>query len=111
MRIESFNLKPVNIKFIALILPFISFFSPFIYSVSSIFKQTALSYMCSTNTTHFLEALLQVPAIDINKPDNELNTPLHYAAECGNVTRFIPSEFFSGAGEVNGLKREHLSRH
>lgn len=45
--------------------------------------QTALSYMCSTNTTHFLEALLQVPGIDINKPDNELNTPLHYASECG----------------------------
>ncbi|XP_055325516.1 uncharacterized protein LOC129579452 [Sitodiplosis mosellana] len=47
--------------------------------------RTALSYMCSTNTTHFLEALLQVPGIDINKPDNELNTPLHYAAECGHL--------------------------
>lgn len=47
--------------------------------------QTALSYMCSTNTTHFLEALLQAPGIDINKPDNEFNTPLHYAAECGNL--------------------------
>lgn len=42
--------------------------------------------MCSTNTTHFLEALLQVPDIDINKPDNELNTPLHYAAECGHLS-------------------------
>lgn len=41
--------------------------------------------MCSTNTTHFLEALLQIPGIDINKPDNELNTPLHYAAECGHL--------------------------
>lgn len=41
--------------------------------------------MCSTNTTHFLEALLQVPGLDINKPDNELNTPLHYAAECGHL--------------------------
>lgn len=40
--------------------------------------------MCSTNSTNFLEALLQVPGININKPDNELNTPLHYAAECGN---------------------------
>lgn len=46
-------------------------------------EQTAISYMCSTNITHFLEALLQVPGIDINKPDNELNTPMHYAAECG----------------------------
>lgn len=39
--------------------------------------------MCSANATHFLEALLQVPSIDINKSDNELNTPLHYASECG----------------------------
>lgn len=43
--------------------------------------------MCSTNVTNFLEALLQVPGIDINKPDNELNTPLHYASECGKVSK------------------------
>lgn len=29
--------------------------------------------------------MLQIPGIDINKPDNELNTPLHYAAECGHL--------------------------
>lgn len=54
--------------------------------------------MCSTNTTHFLEALLQVPGIDINKPDNELNTPLHYAAECGkfylDFILFFPVFFY-----------------
>lgn len=48
--------------------------------------QTALSYLCSTNVTQFLEVLLQTPGIDINKPDIELNTPLHYASECGKST-------------------------
>ena len=39
--------------------------------------------MCQTNVTHFLEILLQTPGIDINKPDVEKSTPLHYAAESG----------------------------
>lgn len=50
--------------------------------------------MCSTNTTHFLEALLQVPGIDINKPDNEMNAPLHYAAECGKRLTVLLFFFF-----------------
>lgn len=53
--------------------------------------------MCSTNVTCFLETLLQVPGIDINKPDIELNTPLHYASECG---MFLFLSFMkSGANE------------
>lgn len=60
--------------------------------------QTALSYMCSTNTTHYLEALLQVPGIDINKPDNELNAPLHYAAECGKP--LTPLQFSSNQNKT-----------
>lgn len=43
--------------------------------------------MCSTNVIQFLEILLHAPGIDINKPDVELNTPLHYAAECGKSAR------------------------
>lgn len=68
--------------------------------------QTALSYMCSTNATHFLEALLRVPGIDINRPDNELNTPLHYAAECGMYHASNSTfQFFSKTGsKTNELK-------
>lgn len=50
-----------------------------------ILRQTAVSYICSTNVTQFLELLLRTPGIDINKPDIELNTPLHHAAESGQV--------------------------
>uniref|UniRef100_A0A7G3A8L6 Putative 26s proteasome regulatory complex subunit psmd10 n=1 Tax=Lutzomyia longipalpis TaxID=7200 RepID=A0A7G3A8L6_LUTLO len=47
--------------------------------------RTAISYICSTNLTHFLDIFLQLPGIDINKPDNEGNTPLHFAAQAGQV--------------------------
>jgi ankyrin repeat protein len=30
-----------------------------------------------------LEAILELPGVDINKPDNEGNTPLHFAAQAG----------------------------
>jgi ankyrin repeat protein len=45
--------------------------------------QTALSYICSTNLTNFLELFLHLPGIDVNKADNEGNTPLHFAAQAG----------------------------
>lgn len=45
--------------------------------------QTAISYICSTNLTNFLELFLQLPGIDVNKPDNEGNSPLHFAAQAG----------------------------
>ncbi|XP_055611358.1 uncharacterized protein LOC129757967 isoform X2 [Uranotaenia lowii] len=45
--------------------------------------RTAISYICSTNLTNFLELFLQLPGIDVNKPDNEGNTPLHFAAQAG----------------------------
>lgn len=32
-----------------------------------------------------MELLLHTPGIDINKPDIELNTPLHHAAESGQI--------------------------
>ncbi|XP_052873059.1 uncharacterized protein LOC128278375 [Anopheles cruzii] len=45
--------------------------------------RTAISYICSTNLTNFLELFLQLPGIDVNKQDNEGNTPLHFAAQAG----------------------------
>uniref|UniRef100_A0A1L8DSY6 Putative 26s proteasome regulatory complex subunit psmd10 n=1 Tax=Nyssomyia neivai TaxID=330878 RepID=A0A1L8DSY6_9DIPT len=47
--------------------------------------RTAISYICSTNLVHFLDIFLQLPGIDINKSDNEGNTPLHFAAQAGQV--------------------------
>lgn len=48
-------------------------------------SQTSLSYICSTNLTNFLELFLHLPGIDVNKADNEGNTPLHFAAQAGNL--------------------------
>lgn len=45
--------------------------------------QTAVSYICSNGLVQFLDILLQIPKIDVNKADNEGNTPLHFAAEAG----------------------------
>lgn len=61
--------------------------------------QTAISYICSNGLVQFLDILLQLPNIDVNKADNEGNTPLHFAAEAGesliyllmNETLFPPS--------------------
>lgn len=43
-----------------------------------------MSYICSTNLTHILDAFLQIPGLDINQADREGNTPLHFAAQAGN---------------------------
>jgi ankyrin repeat protein len=43
-----------------------------------------------------LEAILELPGVDINKPDNEGNTPLHFAAQAGKSLVWATSErFFS----------------
>ncbi|KAH0998912.1 hypothetical protein HUJ05_013321 [Dendroctonus ponderosae] len=47
--------------------------------------QTILSYVASNGTIDLLELMLQVPGLDPNKPDNEGNTPLHFAAQAGQV--------------------------
>ncbi|CRL01979.1 CLUMA_CG015369, isoform A [Clunio marinus] len=47
--------------------------------------RTALSYICSTNLTNFLELFLHLPGVDVNKADNEGNTPLHFAAQAGQT--------------------------
>ncbi|KAJ6640541.1 Ankyrin repeat domain-containing protein 33B [Pseudolycoriella hygida] len=47
--------------------------------------RTALSYICITSYTKVLDFLLQLRGIDVNKADNEGNTPLHFAAEAGQA--------------------------
>ncbi|XP_066138248.1 ankyrin repeat family A protein 2-like isoform X1 [Euwallacea fornicatus] len=47
--------------------------------------RTILSHVASNGTIDVLELLLQVPGLDPNKPDNEGNTPLHFAAQAGQV--------------------------
>lgn len=50
--------------------------------------QTALSYVASNGPLELLELILQLPGLDPNKPDNEGNTPLHFAAQAGEKTVF-----------------------
>lgn len=38
-----------------------------------------------------LEAILQLQGIDVNKADNEGNTPLHFAAQAGKRFFFLLS--------------------
>lgn len=56
--------------------------------------QTAISYICSTNLTQFLDIFLQLPNIDVNRADNEGNTPLHFASEAGTYTMRWPPALF-----------------
>lgn len=39
--------------------------------------------MASNGSIDVLEQILQLPGLDPNKPDNEGNTPLHFAAQAG----------------------------
>jgi hypothetical protein len=45
--------------------------------------QTPVSYIVSSGLLEMLEAITQLPGVNINKPDNEGNTPLHFAAQAG----------------------------
>lgn len=44
-----------------------------------------MSYICSNGLTQFLDIMLQLPEIDVNKADNDGNSPLHFAAEAGTI--------------------------
>ncbi|XP_060535253.1 ankyrin repeat domain-containing protein 33B-like [Cylas formicarius] len=47
--------------------------------------RTLLSYAASNGSIDILEIILQLQGLDPNKPDNEGNTPLHFAAQAGQV--------------------------
>lgn len=45
--------------------------------------QTAVSYMAGNGAASMLELALSFEGVDSNLPDNEGNTPLHFAAQAG----------------------------
>ncbi|XP_072395263.1 uncharacterized protein [Diabrotica undecimpunctata] len=47
--------------------------------------RTILSYIASNGSIDLLEQILHLPGLDPNKPDNEGNTPLHFAAQAGQI--------------------------
>ncbi|XP_012279309.1 uncharacterized protein LOC105699126 isoform X2 [Orussus abietinus] len=47
--------------------------------------RTAVSYMAGNGACAMLEAALSFPGLDPNIPDNEGNTPLHFAAQAGHT--------------------------
>nr|CAD7576520.1 unnamed protein product [Timema californicum] len=46
---------------------------------------TAVSHIAAHGSLPMLEAILLLPGVDVNKADNEGNTPLHFAAQAGHV--------------------------
>ncbi|XP_025417093.1 uncharacterized protein LOC112688213 isoform X3 [Sipha flava] len=46
--------------------------------------RTLLSYMASSGSVEIVEEIFRVPDLDYNKPDNEGNTPLHFASQAGH---------------------------
>ncbi|KAL6977968.1 Ankyrin repeat domain-containing protein 33B [Sarracenia purpurea var. burkii] len=46
---------------------------------------TVISYAVLKNCLPIIEKLTKVPGIDVNKPDNEGNCPLHFCAQAGQV--------------------------
>ncbi|XP_063591006.1 cortactin-binding protein 2-like [Penaeus indicus] len=47
--------------------------------------RTSLSYCCANAYLRVVETLTSMPGIDINKPDTDGNTPLHFAAQAGHT--------------------------
>ncbi|XP_048515605.1 uncharacterized protein LOC105692384 isoform X2 [Athalia rosae] len=47
--------------------------------------RTAISYLAGNGTVAMLEAALCFPEVDVNLADNEGNTPLHFAAQAGQL--------------------------
>ncbi|XP_050542195.1 uncharacterized protein LOC126906018 isoform X2 [Daktulosphaira vitifoliae] len=46
--------------------------------------RTLLSYLASSGSVDLIEELFKVLDLDYNKPDNEGNTPLHFASQAGH---------------------------
>lgn len=53
-----------------------------------------MSYIASNGSIDLLEQILQIPNLDANKPDNEGNTPLHFAAQAGKFQDFAFCKHF-----------------
>lgn len=47
--------------------------------------RTSLSYCCANAYLRVVESLTSMPGVDINKPDTDGNTPLHFAAQAGHT--------------------------
>ncbi|KAG8038107.1 hypothetical protein G9C98_006432 [Cotesia typhae] len=47
--------------------------------------KTAISYMAGNGAGELLEMVLNFPGADVDIPDNEGNTPLHFAAQAGQA--------------------------
>ncbi|CAH1709900.1 uncharacterized protein LOC114124297 [Aphis gossypii] len=45
--------------------------------------RTLLSYMASSGNVEIVEEIFRIPDLNYNKPDNEDNTPLHFASQAG----------------------------
>ncbi|VVC32591.1 Ankyrin repeat-containing domain,Ankyrin repeat [Cinara cedri] len=45
--------------------------------------RTLLSYIASSGSVEIFDEIFRVPNLDYNKPDNEGNTPLHFASQAG----------------------------
>lgn len=48
--------------------------------------------MAGNGTSAMLELALSFEGVDVNIPDNEGNTPLHFAAQAGKLLRYIFGE-------------------
>ena len=53
--------------------------------------QTGLSHLCGSGQLGMVEEIGQLLGVDVNKPDNEGNTPLHYAAQAGQPLSLLKS--------------------
>lgn len=60
-----------------------------------------MSYIVSSGLLAMLEAITQLPGVDINKPDNEGNTPLHFAAQAG---KYVSRRSETGKPKIKLLK-------
>ena len=47
--------------------------------------QSPVSHLCANGMIEMLDLLEDIPGIDYNIPDNEGNSPLHFAAQAGHV--------------------------